>query len=66
MQINPETEDQEIWVLDLETNLPYLGLIPSILVLCLSTTKYLQVWSSNIYIFKKEYLFVNIQIFIYS
>lgn len=39
MQINPETDDQESWVLDVQTNLPHLGLIPSVLLLCLRHIK---------------------------
>lgn len=39
MQTNPETEDKESWVLDVLTNLPHLGLIPSVLVLYLKHIK---------------------------
>lgn len=46
MQTNPETEDQESWVLDLHTNLPHLGLIPSVLVLCLRHIKDNKIFAS--------------------
>lgn len=46
MQTNPESEDQEIWVLDLQTNLPHLGLIPSVLVLRLRLIKDNRIFAS--------------------